>query len=245
MLVEFVLEQEPSAVELEATCRKLINGDGAKPFPPQITEIIAKLKAEKESWEPRKWAIGNVDCAYHELIEAIPKARAAAEKRKAEAEAEAARQKAESEAAAARRKAEAEARKKAEEELAARRKADDIECLLDDAYELGRNCPLAQYGLIHSFGAAHEMFVTSPDMRVREYDMGEECYVAFALGVFEQRREDRAWEYVIEADAPTLPPMHQPSSKRRRRNEVKPGKLAAARKRTPMKKSKPTMEVDK
>jgi hypothetical protein len=241
MLVEFVLEQEPSAAELEAMCRKLINGNGAKPFPPQITEIIAKLKAEKESWEPRKWAIGNVNRVYHELIEAIPRAKARAEKAKIEA----AKRKAEEEAAAAllraknqalcdRQKAEDEARKEAEFFHELEQKTEDQ---IEVAYEWGRKVTIRS----PSMPIKNQMFwcnlVYGNNLNRELCELGvgvaEQCMVAFAVGLFEKRRELRVWESAIEADAPALPsPRRRPPSNRSRRIEPKPTKLAAARTET-------------
>jgi hypothetical protein len=66
--------------------------------------------------------------------------------------------------------------------------------------------------------------------------------VSVAIGVFEERRKLRAWEReAIEAEpieADDAPATRQPSSKRRPRITAKPAKLAAARMRSPTKRSR-------
>jgi hypothetical protein len=95
IMLQHVMALEPSAVELESACRKLV--DEGKPFCPETPEVIKALKAEQKAWEPRKQAICNAKRLIEEIREEIPKAKARAEKAKIEA----AKRKAEEEAAAA------------------------------------------------------------------------------------------------------------------------------------------------
>jgi hypothetical protein len=72
------------------------------------------------------------------------------------------------------------------------------------------------------------------DLRELGVTVAEQCVVAFAIGVFDKRRRLRAWEYAIEVDAPALAPPRP-----RRRRQADPAKLAATRKPSLAKKSKP------
>jgi hypothetical protein len=55
MLLEHVLSKDPTACELESTCRKLVERE--KPFIPEIGEVIAMLKSEQQLWERRRDAV--------------------------------------------------------------------------------------------------------------------------------------------------------------------------------------------
>jgi hypothetical protein len=80
-------------------------------------------------------------------------------------------------------------------------------------------------------GFATLCYGDNPDREIRELgvSVAEQCFVAFALGVFETRRRKRVWGSAIEAEAPALPPARRPPSNRSRRIEPNPAKLAAAR----------------
>jgi len=52
MMVKHVLAREPSAGELESTCRALVERD--KPFIPEIAELIAVLRQQQALWSQRK-----------------------------------------------------------------------------------------------------------------------------------------------------------------------------------------------
>jgi hypothetical protein len=175
-MVQHVLAQEPSAAVLESACRRLI--DEGKPYTPQTGEVVRAIKAEIDAWRPRKWALRNVDHVYQEIIDAIPKAKAAAEKRKIEAATAAARRKIEAEADAACKEAQAEEERwKAEEE-----------------YEAMRRCSGRTYYAQHvALQAALKEIKSSyaRDMHV----------VSCAIGLFDERRKLRAWEREAECEA--------------------------------------------
>jgi hypothetical protein len=246
IMIQHVIAQEPTAVELEAACRKLI--DEGKPFCPETPEVIKALKAEQKAWKPRKQAICNGKRLIEEIREEIPKAKARAkamaekakaeaEKRKAEEEARVARLTAEAMERFARLDAENEMRKQAEEENAAydfcRELEQKTEQQIKKAYEWG--CKVALRS--PSEPVKNKMFWSNLvygkylDRELRELGVGviEQCLVAFALAVFEGRRKLRIWESAIAAESPTLPSPRRSSSKHRRRVEAKPAKLAAAR----------------
>jgi hypothetical protein len=213
-LVEFVLARDTTAVELESVIVRLI--DAGKPFPPQIQDVMPVLKAEQEAWEPRKNAIRHVDMIYQWLIKEIPEAEAAAEKRKAEEEAKAARYRAETEAFIARQKIQAEAD-------AACKQAEAWEAEEKDHAEfLDHGRRFAAYPLEDSLKEMGRVLGGKMD----DFLM----FISGAIGLFEARREMRAWqrdsERELEREAGTS---MRPSSKRRRRVEAKPTKLAAAR----------------
>jgi hypothetical protein len=205
-MVQHVLAQEPSAASLESACRKLI--DEGKPFAPQTGEVVRAVKAEIDAWRPRKRAIREVEGLYAKIIEEIPKAKAAAENRKAEAEANAARRRAESEAAAARWRAEQEARRKLEEEVAALIKAeelaDQVDSLLNEADNAGRIQGARRVPLEYQLKEGWEWYVMMPSLDSAELGVEESCFLSFAIGLFDQRRKARAWECVVEAELEAL-----------------------------------------
>jgi hypothetical protein len=241
IMIQHVMALEPSAVELEAACRRLI--DEGKPFCPETPEVIKALKAEQKAWEPRKQAICNTKRLIEEIREEIPKAKARAEKAKIEAE----KRKAEEEAAAARYRAQTEAaiaRRKAEEEAEFFRELErKVDEQIKKAYAYGRDIKFSKEaaGLEAQLDFARTWYMRlpfppdglpsgfKPALRELGMSVAEQCVIAFALGVFETRRRKRVWESAIEAEAPALPPARRSSSKRSRRVEPNPTKLAAAR----------------
>lgn len=77
MLAHHVLWLEPTACELESTCRELI--DRGKPFAPEIPEVLSQLRSEQSKWSRRRHALDQVDALRREIIAAIPQAKAEAE----------------------------------------------------------------------------------------------------------------------------------------------------------------------
>jgi hypothetical protein len=250
-LVEFVLARQPSAVELESTCLKLIEGD--KPFSPETQEVLRMLRAEQKAWAPRKHAIDNVQSAYHQLLDVIPKAKAAAEKRKADEEAAAAQWKAESEAATARRNAEAEAETARKKDEAEKRRI-EIEAALarrkaEEEAEFWRDLErreAKQIAEAHAWGCEYlsrfpampleeqlensrTIYLVYPSIELMELgaSVAESCAISFALGLFEERRAQRAW--CQEAPA-ALPAPRRARSQRGRKFDQPVNKLAAASK---------------
>jgi hypothetical protein len=187
-MVEHVLAHNPTAAELESACRKLV--DRSKPFTPNTGEVVRAVKAEKEAWEPRKSTLRNVERLYKEVVEAIPKAKAAAEKRKAEAEAKAARYRAETEASCARRRIEAEAEaacKQAEAEEARWKSQEVGEAML---HGIGQQSAREHVALQDSLKKIKNAFTTGELIAM----------VSCAIGLFEERRKLRAWERETEAE---------------------------------------------
>jgi hypothetical protein len=220
-LVEFVIARDTTAVELESVIVRLI--DSGKPFPPQIQDVMPVLKAEQEAWQPRKGAIVNVQMIYQWLIEEIPEAKAKAEKRKAEEEAAAARRKAEAEKWAERRRLEAQIDAACKQVEAQEQLWERVEQIEREHRYIGQ-----RYARRHGTLQAALEFAR-PQFPVN--------IVSCAIGLFDERRKCRAWEReameaaeAIEAEAPALPPKRRrPPSKRSRRVEPNPTKLAAAR----------------
>jgi hypothetical protein len=187
MLVEHVLARNPTACELESACRKLI--DNGKPFRPEIPEILAVLKAEQSIWFERKRAIRDVESVYKLVIEAIPKAKAAAEKHKADEEAKAARYRAATEASFARRRLEAEVE-------AACKEAEAEEALwkAEEKYEASRR------STGHAYYAQY-VWLKEALKDVKSGFKRDEHVISCAIGLYEERRKLRAWEREAELEA--------------------------------------------
>jgi hypothetical protein len=188
IMVERVMAQEPTAVELESACQKL--NDEGKPFCPETPELIKALKAEQEAWKPRKRAIGNAKRVLDELLEEISKAKARAEKRKAEEEVIEARWRAKNEAAIA--------RKKIQDEIeAACRQVEAEEA--DWKAEEGWIAKCRNNG--RSFAREHVALQGLFKMiRNSLPEIDDEAHVSIAIGVFEARREMRAWQRDAERE---------------------------------------------
>jgi hypothetical protein len=241
IMVEHVLALEPSAAVLESACRKLIDHGGE--FSPVTPQVVAMVRAEKEVWQPRKQALDDISWAYQDIIEQIPKAKAAAERRRAE-EAE----------AAARQHAEAAAQREVDEAIAAEQKAVRIADELYDAEERGRtNNYCYDWSIDLQFTDGRNWYVDDPSDDVRKLDIGEKCYLSFAIGVVETRRKFHIWandvigraiaserDAVAVVDPAPIAPALPPTRKRRVHPAPKPprkNKLAAAGKRVHAKRS--------
>jgi hypothetical protein len=194
-MVEHVLAREPTACELESCCRRLI--DKGMPFIPQTPEVIKVLKREQKVWRRRKWAISRTELLYREIVEElIPKAKAKLEKAQAEAEAKAAQRKLEVEAEAARKKAEAEAeaeRQRLEEEVRALQRPQET---LANAYRNGRS----RGRFAGRPGGPSVAIVLEEALATYRgsWFNPEDCFMSYAMGYFEARREQCLWRRIEE-----------------------------------------------
>jgi hypothetical protein len=185
-MVEHVLAHNPTAAELESACRKLV--DCSKPFTPNTGEVVRAVKAENEAWEPRKSALRNVERLYKEVVEAIPKAKAAVEKRKAEEKAKAARHQAENEAYFARKRIEAEA-----EAACKQAEAEDVRWKFQAEHEASRRSLGQVCAHADRLALKDSLKMTLALAFGSDIDM-----ISLAIGFFEERRKTRAWESEAE-----------------------------------------------
>jgi hypothetical protein len=199
VMVEDIKAARPSAPALESTCREVRRTENYIKFPPKVREVRELLAKHEDAWADRHPDNIDPENTKAELREVLAKAKQALivqEEKARVAEAELARREAErvaaAEAEAERRKVE-QARRNAElEELNARRVA---EAEGQRATEAAIALCVENHGgtaALNSHSAALEGLLGSLD--ASQYTGADVYRVSYALGVFEMRRELRAWE---------------------------------------------------
>jgi DNA repair exonuclease SbcCD ATPase subunit len=215
-VIEAIKAARPSALALESACREIRGDVKYIKYPPKTPEWRTFLAKHEDAWgdrhpecidlqglkdRPQKL----IEKAKQALIVQEEKARAA----KIEAEAEAARREAErlaaAEAEAGRQKVE-EARRNAELEEQAARRAAEAKAEAERKREMEE--AIAQ--CVYNTGGTDALNSSSTlegllEINYAQFCEAESCLVAYALGVFEMRRDLCAWRRVWEHNKFGLP----------------------------------------